>query len=419
MISDLHGEELKVTKAPFDFFDAKGWEKRHAVPIYNPLDVVFKVYRHPATLIDQNGKRYIDLMSAYSATNLGHGHQRIKDVMKDAAEHLFVTSRAAYNEYLPDFLSRLAQATRLPKAIPMNTGAEAVETAIKAARRWGALKKNLKCPMIVVADGNFHGRTITVTGLSSNSDYTNHFGPYPSGFIKVPFGDIEYIKTLNPIHIAAVLIEPIQGEGGVIVPPPGYLASLQQWCYANKILLILDEVQSGLGRTGKMWAWEHEFESPPDGLIVGKSLGGGVYPVSAFCCTDEISECFEPGIHGSTFGGNPIAAAIGSEVLNIIGAEDILLKAQVRGNVIENVLSRRLWKGKNFKDVRGRGAWWGIELNCPARPLVDEILKAGVLTKDTHETVIRIAPPLNIDIDLLYKALDIVAKVVEGFNYEK
>lgn len=390
-------------------------EAQFAVPIYNPLNAVIEKYIGPATLAGYWNAEYIDLMSAYSATNLGHGHPRILKALNSAAATLDVTSRAVYNTMLPTFLAGLARVTKLPKAIPMNTGAEAVETAIKAARRWGRLKKGCSVPMIVVANGNFHGRTITATGLSTNSDYTDHFGPYPPGFIKVPFGDIDYLNSINAHHIAAVLIEPIQGEGGVIVPPPGYLASLQQWCYANKVLFILDEVQSGLGRTGKMWAWEHEFQTPPDGIIVGKSLGGGVYPVSAFCCTDDISDCFEPGIHGSTFGGNPIAARIGYEVLSIIQDEGILTKAELRGELIRSTLYNRLLNNPKVKAVRGRGAWWGIELNGPARPVVDMILKAGVLTKDTHETVIRIAPPLNIDVDLLYKALDIVCRVVEEF----
>jgi ornithine--oxo-acid transaminase len=347
---------------------------------------------------DVRGRRYLDMMSAYSAVSLGHGHPRILKAMMEQASRLAVTSRAYHTELLGPFLERLVHVTGLDMALPMNTGAEAVETAIKAARRWGYQKKKVARDRaeIIVADNNFHGRTTTIVGFSSDGSYRKDFGPFAGGFKLVPFGDAEAVEQAITPDTCAVLIEPIQGEAGIVVPPDGYLKELRAICDRNNVLLILDEVQSGLGRTGRWFAHQHEGIKP-DGLILGKALGGGVYPVSAFVGTREVMEVFNPGSHGSTFGGNALAARIGLEALAVIEEERLVERSAEMGDYLQDRL--RAMRSNVVKEVRGRGLWVGVEVDpnvASARTVCDALLENGVLSKDTHGTVLRFAPPLTI-----------------------
>src|SRR5262245_32507137 len=306
-------------------------ENRFSAKNYTPLPVVL-ARGEGAHLWDVDGKRYIDMMSAYSAVSHGHGHPRILAALTSQAQRLAVPSRAYYSDKLGPFLAELCHVTGLDVALPMNTGAEAVETAIKAARRYGYRVKGGRRDRgeIIVAHGNFHGRTSTIVGFSSEPSYRDGFGPFAPGFRAVPFGDLAAMERAFTPDTSAVLIEPIQGEAGIIVPPPGYLAGVRALCDAHGVLLILDEVQSGLGRTGKWFAFEHEHIRP-DGLILGKALGGGLLPVSAFVARREVMDVFTPGSHGSTFGGNPLAAAVGLEALHVIRDEGLVVRSRVLG----------------------------------------------------------------------------------------
>jgi ornithine--oxo-acid transaminase len=364
---------------------------------YDPLPVVLREAQG-VWATDTQGRRYLDMMSAYSAVSLGHGHPRILRAMMEQASKLAVTSRAYHTELLGPFLERLVQITCLDMALPMNTGAEAVETAIKAARRWGYGRKKIARDRaeIIVADNNFHGRTTTIVGFSSDASYREGFGPFAGGFRPVPFGDAEAVERAITRNTCAVLIEPIQGEAGIVVPPEGYLKELRAICDRHDVLLILDEVQSGLGRTGRWFAHQHEGIKP-DGLILGKALGGGVYPVSAFVATRDVMAVFNPGSHGSTFGGNALAARIGLEALAVIEEEGLVERSAELGGYLQDRL--RAMRSNIVKDVRGRGLWVGVEVDAnvvSARSVCDELLENGVLSKDTHGTVLRFAPPLTI-----------------------
>ena len=313
-------------------------EGRHSAHNYEPLPVVL-ARGEGAHLWDVAGRRYIDMMSAYSAASHGHAHPRILAALTAQAERLAVPSRAYYNDRLGPFLAEITRITGLDAALPMNTGAEAVETAIKAARRWGYFVKRVPRDRaeIIVADGNFHGRTTTIISFSSEADYREGFGPFTPGFRSVPFGDLAAVERAITPHTAAVLVEPIQGEAGVIVPPAGWLKGVRALCDAHGVLLILDEVQSGLGRTGAWFAFEHEGVRP-DGLVLGKALGGGVLPVSAFVGRRDLMDVFTPGSHGSTFGGNPLAAAVGLEALHVIRDEGLVERsAQLGAHMIDRL----------------------------------------------------------------------------------
>jgi ornithine--oxo-acid transaminase len=377
--------------------DHIAFEKTVIAANYDPLPIVLRQAKG-VWITDVGGRRYLDMMSAYSAVSLGHAHPRILAAMADQAATLAVTSRAYYNETLGPFLKELVGRAALDMALPMNTGAEAVETAIKAARRWGYRVKNIPAGKadIIVADNNFHGRTTTIVGFSSEDAYRAGFGPFAAGFRRVRFGDAQAVADAITETTCAVLIEPIQGEAGIVVPTDGYLRDLRALCDHHGVLLILDEVQSGLGRTGRWFACEHEAVRP-DGLIVGKALGGGVYPVSALVGTRELMGVFDPGSHGSTFGGNALAARIGLEALRIIADEELVENSAVLGAyLIERLRAMR----SNFVvDVRGRGLWIGVEVDpnvVSARSLCDALAAEGILTKDTHGTVLRFAPPLTI-----------------------
>jgi len=392
-------------------------ENRYSAHNYAPLPVVL-ARGQGAHVWDVAGRRYVDMMSAYSAASHGHAHPRILAALEAQARRLAVPSRAYYNDRLGPFLEEICKLTGLDAALPMNTGAEAVETAIKAARRWGYRVKGVARDRaeIIVADGNFHGRTTTVISFSTEPDYREGFGPFTPGFRAVPFGDLAAVERAITPDTVAVLVEPIQGEAGIIVPPAGYLSGLRRICDAHNVLMILDEVQSGLGRTGAWFAFQHE-RIRPDGLILGKALGGGVLPVSAFVGRRELMDVFTPGSHGSTFGGNPLAAAVGLEALRVIRDEGLVDKSRVLGN---HMLRRlRAIRSPALKTVRGRGLWVGAEIEpkiASAREACERLLAKGVLSKETHKTVVRLAPPLVIAPEELDWALDRFAEVLHELD---
>jgi ornithine--oxo-acid transaminase len=397
--------------------NAMDLERRYGAHNYEPLPVVL-ARGQGAHLWDTAGRRYVDMMSAYSAASHGHAHPRILAALEAQARQLAVPSRAYYNDRLGPFLAELCRRTGLDLALPMNTGAEAVETAIKAARRWGYRVKQVPRDRaeIIVADGNFHGRTTTIVGFSSEAAYRDGFGPFAPGFRTAQFGDVGAIERAITADTVAVLVEPIQGEAGIIIPPAGWLAAVRKLCDAHRVLLILDEVQSGLGRTGAWFAFEHE-SIRPDGLVLGKALGGGVLPVSAFLARREVMEVFTPGSHGSTFGGNPLAAAVGLEALRVIEDEGLVERSRLLGaHMFERL---RAIRSPVLKDIRGRGLWVGAEIDPrfgSAREACERLLEKGVLSKETHDTVVRLAPPLVIARDELDWALDRFEKVVRDLE---
>ena len=391
-------------------------EARFGAGNYAPLPVTV-VRGDGVYLWDDQGRRYIDMMGAYSAVSFGHCHPRLVEALVAQARRLDTISRAYFNDRLGPFLARACELTGMDAALPMNSGAEAVETALKAARKWAYRVKGVGADRaeIIACEGNFHGRTITITGFSSVPQYRDGFGPFAPGFKLVPFGDAAALEAAITPDTAAFLVEPVQGEGGIIVPPKGYLAEVARICRAHNVLLIADEVQSGLGRTGKLLACEHEGVMP-DGLTLGKALGGGLLPVSLFLARRELMGVFKPGDHGSTFGGNPIAAAVGLAALDTLVEERLSERAAQTGSH----LLQRL-RGINspvVREVRGIGRFAGIELDpahADAGAVVRRLIDVGVLTKDTHRNTIRFAPPLIISesevdwaIDRLVEVLDVM-----------
>jgi ornithine--oxo-acid transaminase len=395
-------------------------EHRYGAHNYAPLPVEL-ARGEGAHLWDTAGRRYVDMMSAYSAASHGHAHPRIVAALEAQVRRLAVPSRAYYNDRLGPFLAELCRLGGLDAALPMNTGAEAVETAVKAARRWGYRVKGVRRDRaeIIVANGNFHGRTTTIISFSSEPDYRDGFGPFTPGFRGVPFGDLAALERAITPETVAVLVEPIQGEAGIVMPPSGWLAGVRRLCDAHRILLILDEVQSGLGRTGAWFAFEHECVRP-DALVLGKALGGGVLPVSAFVGRCDVMDVFTPGSHGSTFGGNPLAAAVGLEALQVIADEDLVGRSRVLGaHMIDRL---RAIRSPVLKEVRGRGLWAGAEIDsafATARRACEALLAKGVLSKETHHTVVRLAPPLVIAREDLDWALDRFAEVVGELERER
>jgi len=393
-----------------------GKEARYGARNYQPVPVVVD-HARDCLVWDVEGREYIDMMSAYSAVSHGHLHPRLVAAAHRQLERVAVTSRAYHGTTLGPFLEKLCRLAGFDRALPMNTGAEAVETAIKCARRWGYRVKGIPDgqAQILVARGNFHGRTSTIVGFSSEADYRAGFGPFAPGFAHFDFGDMASVRAATTAHTCAVLIEPIQGEAGVIVPPAGFFAQLREWCDRNNILLIIDEVQSGLGRTGRWFAFEHEGIRP-DGLILGKALGGGLLPVSAFLADDRVMDVFNPGSHGSTFGGNALAAAVALEALQVIEDENLVMRSATLGDYLNQRLqdvAREAWP--LIRAVRGRGLWVGVDIDpryATARELVERLAGAGVLSKETHDTVIRFAPPLTITQALIDRAVNIFRKVV-------
>lgn len=380
---------------------------------YKPLPVVL-TKGEGVWVWDVEGNKYIDMLSSYSALNQGHRHPKIIKAVIEQLERITLTSRAFYNDKLSLFLKKLNEITGYDKALPMNSGAEAVETAIKIARKWAYTKKGipLNDGEIIVALNNFHGRTITIISFSSEHQYRYAFGPFTPGFVFVPFGDYLAIEKAINDRTIGVLIEPIQGEGGIIVPPEGYLKKVREITREKDVLLMLDEIQTGLGRTGKLFAYQHELSEneKPDILILGKALGGGIYPVSLVLADDEIMEVIKPGDHGSTFGGNPLAAAIGIAALEVIIEENLPENARIMGDYF--IRNLREIKSPYIKEVRGKGLLIGVELNRPAREFCEKLMKLGVLSKETHEYVIRFAPPLIIKKEEIDWALERIKSVL-------
>ena len=391
-------------------------EARFGARNYQPVPVVVERARD-CLVWDVDGREYIDMMSGFSAVCQGHVHPRVVAAVQGQLQLVAVTSRAYHGTTLGPFLEKLCTVAGFDRALPMNTGAEAVETAIKCARRWGHLVKGIADgqQQILVARGNFHGRTSTIIGFSSEADYRAGFGPFAGGFRHFDFGDMDSVRAAATANTCAVLIEPIQGEAGVIVPPAGFFRELREWCTRNGILLIDDEVQAGLGRTGRWFAFEHEGIRP-DALILGKALGGGVLPVSAFLADRAVMDVFNPGSHGSTFGGNALAAAVGLEALLVIEDEDLVARSAAMGeHLLERLRGAMQAARPLIRDVRGRGLWAGVDIDpahATARELVERLAGQGVLSKETHETVIRFAPPLTITRDLIDRAVDIFQQVV-------
>jgi ornithine--oxo-acid transaminase len=372
-------------------------ERRHGAFNYDPLPVVM-AHGEGVWLWDEHGRRYLDMLSAYSAVSHGHAHPRIVQALIAQAQRLAVTSRAVHTDKLPAFLQKLTQLTGLDRALPVNTGLEAVETGLKAARKWGYRVKGIAegKAEIIACESNFHGRSITIVGFSSDPQYGDGFGPFAPGFKLVPFADAAALEAAITPSTAAFLVEPIQGEGGIVVPPEGYLAECARICRKHRVLLLVDEIQTGMGRTGKFLACEHESVRP-DGLMLGKALGGGMLPVSAFIATNELMQVFRPGDHGSTFGGNPLAAAVGLEALDVLFEDRLIERSAELGAYLLQQL--RTVKSPLIRDVRGKGLFVGVEVDprrSSARAVVDKLLARGVLSKDTHGTVIRFAPPLVI-----------------------
>jgi ornithine--oxo-acid transaminase len=393
--------------------DPANLEARFGAANYAPLPVTI-VRGEGVYLWDETGRRYIDMMGAYSAVSFGHCHPRLVKALTDQAQRLDSISRAYFSDRLGPFLAKACALTGFDAALPMNSGAEAVETALKAARKWAYTVKGVASDRaeIIAADGNFHGRTISIVGFSSVAQYRNGFGPFPPGFRLVPFGDAAALAAAITPNTAAFLVEPIQGEGGINVPPPGYLAEVARICRANNVLLLCDEIQSGLGRTGALLACQHEAVVP-DGLMLGKALGGGLLPVSLFLARRELIGVFAPGDHGSTFGGNPVAAAVGLAALDTLIEERLVERAASVGAH----LLRRLASIKNpaIREVRGRGLFAGVELDrnmASADTVVRRLLGAGVLTRDTHRNTIRFAPPLVIDEQQIDWAVDRLTEVL-------
>jgi len=362
---------------------------------YSPLDLVV-TRAEGVWLSDVDGKRYLDCISAYSAVNQGHCHPRIYAALVAQAAKVPLTSRALRNERMGRFLKKLTALTGFERALPMNSGVEAVETAIKLARRWGYEVKGIPddAAEIIVFSNNFHGRTTAVISASSDPSYRKHFGPFMPGFVSVNYGDADGLERAITPNTCAILIEPIQGEGGVIVPPDGFLKRAWALCREHKALFMADEIQTGFGRTGDLFACDFD-NVKPDVLIVGKALGGGFYPVSAVLASNALMSLFGPGDHGSTFGGNPLASAVGEAALDVIVDEKLASRARYAGAKVMQGL--RAVQSPYVKEVRGRGLLIGIELTVPAKKLSEALLERGVAAKDTHDRVLRIAPPLVID----------------------
>lgn len=372
-------------------------EAQYCAQNYRPLPVVL-IRGEGVYVWDDTGKKYLDMMSAYSAVSHGHANPRLVQLVQEQVATLNIVSRAFYTDKLGPFLERVCELTRQDMALPMNTGAEAVETAIKAARKWAYTVKGVARDKaeIITCNGNFHGRTIAIIAMSDEPQYQEGFGPFPPGFRRVDYGDIDALKAAINGNTAAFLVEPIQGEGGIIVPPKGYLKAAEQLCREHNVLLIADEIQTGLGRTGKLLACEHD-DVHPDGLILGKALGGGILPVSMFLARRDVMEVFKPGDHGSTFGGNPLAASVGLEALNILIEDGLAENSAEMGEYLLAELATI--DSPLIKDLRGRGLFVGIEIEpslATARDVCEALMDRGLLSKETHDTVVRLAPPLVI-----------------------
>jgi ornithine--oxo-acid transaminase len=386
-------------------------ENTYGAHNYHPLDVVIE-RAQGVWVYDVDGKRYLDCLASYSAVNQGHCHPRILQTLIDQAHKVTLTSRAFRNDQLPLLYKELHDLTGYDMALPMNSGAEAVETAVKTARKWGYTVKGVpECHSeIIVCANNFHGRTITIISFSTDEQYRRGFGPFTPGFKIIPYGDSRALIGAITANSCAFLVEPIQGEAGIIIPPDGFLREAADICRRNRVLLMADEIQSGLGRTGKLFAYMHEGIHP-DVLIIGKALAGGFYPVSAVLASKEILGVYKPGDHGSTFGGNPLGCAVARTALQVLIEEKMVERSAQLGTYFLDRL--RTLCSRDLREVRGRGLWIGIEMNSPARPYCEALKQEGILCKETHDRVIRIAPPLVITREEIDWAFDRIKKVIE------
>lgn len=386
-------------------------ENTYGAHNYHPLDVVIEK-AEGVWVYDVDGKRYLDCLAAYSAVNQGHCHPKILQTLTEQAHKVTLTSRAFRNDQLPLLYKELHDLTGFDMALPMNSGAEAVETAVKTARKWGYKVKGIpegKAEIIVCAN-NFHGRTITVVSFSTDQQYRDGFGPFTPGFKVIPFGDVQALRNAITPNTCAFLVEPIQGEAGIVIPPAGFLRGAAQICREDNVLLMTDEIQSGLGRTGKLFAYMHE-DIKPDIVIIGKALAGGFYPVSAVLASKQILGVYKPGDHGSTFGGNPLGCAVARTALRVLVDERMVERsAELGAYFLERLKTMR---SNDLKEVRGKGLWIGIELYSPARPYCEALKREGLLCKETHDHVIRVAPPLVIKRDEIDWAFQRIKKVVE------
>lgn len=389
-------------------------EERYSAHNYSPLPLVLTKGKG-CWVWDVKGRKYLDMVNAYSAVSHGHAHPQLLKVLTRQAKRLAVTSRVFYTDKLGPFLKELCKISGLDMGMPMNTGAEAVETAIKAVRKWGYLVKGIEKDRaeIIVAHRNFHGRTTTIISFSTKDLYKQGFGPLTPGFKVIPYGSAKALEEAITPHTCAFLVEPMQGEAGVIIPPKGWLKQVETICRRHNVLLILDEVQTGLGRTGKFFAFEHE-KVCPDGLILGKALGGGLLPVSAFLAKKEVMDVFTPGTHGSTFGGNPLAAAVGLEAIKLIKSQKLSENSAKLGKYFLAELKK--FQSPHVADLRGIGLWIGMDINphrITAHHLCLRLMEEGILCKETHDVTIRLAPPLVItkkEIDWALKRLEKVLK---------
>ena len=387
-------------------------EEQFGAHNYHPLDVVIE-RAEGVWVYDVEGKRYLDCLAAYSAVNQGHCHPRILATLIQQSSRVTLTSRAFRNDQLPLLCKELHELTGFEMALPMNSGAEAVETAVKAARKWGYKVKGIpegKAEIIVCAN-NFHGRTVTIVSFSSDEQYRDGFGPFTPGFRIIPYGDAEALRAAITPNTCAFLVEPIQGEAGIVMPPAGYLKEAEAICREHRVLFMCDEIQSGLGRTGKLFAYMHE-NVKPDVLIVGKALSGGFYPVSAVLASKEVLGVFKPGDHGSTFGGNPLACAVARSALRVLVEEKLVERSAELGAYFLGLLQSM--RSPDLKEIRGKGLWIGIELLSPARPYCEALKDVGILCKETHDRVIRIAPPLTITREEIDWAFGRIRRLVEG-----
>ena len=387
-------------------------EEQFGAHNYHPLDVVINK-AEGVWVTDVEGKKYLDCLAAYSAVNQGHCHPKIYAAFIEQAKNVTLTSRAFRNDKLSLFYKKLHDVTGYDISLPMNSGAEAVETAIKAARKWGYTKKGIPDGKaeIICASNNFHGRTTTIVSFSTEDSYRDNFGPFTPGFPIVEFGNLDALKNAITKNTAAFLVEPIQGEAGIIIPPEGYLREAARLCKENNVLLIVDEIQSGLGRSGKLFAFEYEGIRP-DAVIIGKALSGGFYPVSAVLSTKEVLGVFQPGEHGSTFGGNPLAAAVAIAALDVLIDEKLIERSFELGKYfLQNLQSIKI---SHIVNIRGRGLWIGLELDTNARPYCEALMREGILCKETHDTVIRFAPPLVITKEEIDWALERIEKVLKS-----
>jgi ornithine--oxo-acid transaminase len=386
-------------------------EDRYGAHNYHPLNVVIE-RAEGVWVYDVEGNRYLDCLASYSAVNQGHCHPKILKAMIDQAHKVTLTSRAFRNDQLPLLYKQLHDLTGFEMALPMNSGAEAVETAVKAARKWGYKVKGIpdgKAEIVVCAN-NFHGRTVTIVSFSSDEQYRDGFGPYTPGFKIIPFGDAAALRDAITPNTCAFLVEPIQGEAGIVIPPAGFLKEAAEICRANNVLFIADEIQSGLGRTGKLFAYMHEGVRP-DMVIVGKALAGGFYPVSAVLSSKEVLGVFHPGDHGSTFGGNPLGCAVARAALQVLIDEKLVERSAELGDYFLTKL--KTLRSPRLRGVRGKGLWIAIELDVAARPYCEALKTLGILCKETHDHVIRIAPPLTVTKEEIAWAFDRIKKVIE------